>query len=68
MSMRSILIDVNPRQVMVDLPLDDNNTKEIERQAVAWRGIHTPIEVWIKDAKKRAADEAESVEFPGMYS
>jgi hypothetical protein len=53
--MRSILIDVNPRQVTVDLPLDDNNTKEIERQAVAWRGIHTPIEVWIKDAKKRAA-------------
>lgn len=51
--MRSILIQIDPKQTRRDeLPIDPANAKEIERQAKAWGGIHTPIEVWIADREK----------------
>lgn len=54
--MRSILTQVNPAKVQrTDLPIDQTNAAEIEKQAVAWNGIHTPIEIWIPDAEQREA-------------
>lgn len=54
--MRSILVQVNPKQVKFDeLPIDPSNAAEIQRQAVAWGGIHTPIEIWIPDPDLRQA-------------
>jgi hypothetical protein len=52
--MRSVLIQIDPKLIKRDdLPVDPANIKEIERQAKAWGGIHTPIEVWINDEDTR---------------
>lgn len=54
--MRSILVQVNPARIKRDdLPIDSTNAAEIKQQAIAWNGIHTPIEIWIPDAAQRAA-------------
>lgn len=52
--MRSVLLQIDPKLIKRDdLPIDPANAKEIERQAKAWGGIHTPIEVWIRDQETR---------------
>lgn len=54
--MHSILVQVNPKSVKHDdLPIDPTNAAEIKKQAVAWGGIHTPIEIWIPDPDQRIA-------------
>jgi hypothetical protein len=45
--MKSVQTKIDPAQLDADeLPVDAKNIIEIERQIIAWGGIHTPVEVW----------------------
>jgi len=44
--MKSRLETINPKDIYLDMTTDPKNVEEIKRQIVAWKGIHTPIEIW----------------------
>jgi len=44
--MKSRLEPINPKDIYMDMTTDPKNVEEIKRQIVAWKGIHTPIEIW----------------------
>lgn len=45
--MKSSQIMVDPKILSMDMPVDEKNVKDIERQIKAWGGIHTRVEVWM---------------------